>query len=301
MSKRGAVITRFEIFIENFAQIQSNAEVDCFSINSVLFNQQFTNKCKANPLLGKYVQDVMLKCKFRSEFSIDISLILSSEIDLLRIQDIKLFYQLISNVLNDLELSFEFTSFSINNQPFFLINGFANNMNERINLNKCSFNSNFQLNNPSCVSKASPQSESCGVAPIQPFDIPIRIVGGIEAKPNSWPWQVFLFTQESSCGGSLINNEWVLTAAHCVESNASNFKVRVLLGGHNLSVREIGSIVLDVSRIIIHEFYDTNELFNDIALLKLSRPVQFSDKIRPICLATTSPKPFQHAIATGWV
>jgi secreted trypsin-like serine protease len=43
-----------------------------------------------------------------------------------------------------------------------------------------------------------------------------RIIGGVEATPNSWPWQVALaFTNYYFCSGSLINNQWVLTAGHC--------------------------------------------------------------------------------------
>ena len=47
-----------------------------------------------------------------------------------------------------------------------------------------------------------------------------RIVGGEEASPNSWPWQVSIQAKTAVershiCGGTLINKEWVLSAAHC--------------------------------------------------------------------------------------
>lgn len=43
-----------------------------------------------------------------------------------------------------------------------------------------------------------------------------RIIGGQDAQLGDWPWQVYFTVDDSSCGGSLISNEWVLTAAHCV-------------------------------------------------------------------------------------
>ncbi|KAK0138433.1 Serine protease 27 [Merluccius polli] len=50
----------------------------------------------------------------------------------------------------------------------------------------------------------------CGTAPLNN-----KIVGGDDAPPGTWPWQVSLGGPRHFCGGSLINNEWVMTAAHC--------------------------------------------------------------------------------------
>ncbi|KAF5903773.1 mast cell tryptase-like, partial [Clarias magur] len=53
----------------------------------------------------------------------------------------------------------------------------------------------------------------CGQAPLN-----TKIVGGKDATPGSWPWQVSFQTQGSHfCGGSLINQDWILSAAHCFE------------------------------------------------------------------------------------
>jgi hypothetical protein len=55
----------------------------------------------------------------------------------------------------------------------------------------------------------------CGVPSISP-NVMSRIVGGVEAAPHSWPWMVSLQSdQDHFCGGTLINNQWVVSAAHC--------------------------------------------------------------------------------------
>ena len=57
--------------------------------------------------------------------------------------------------------------------------------------------------------------DTCGVPAIAP-SVNVRVVGGVEAVPHSWPWQVSLqYNGRHNCGGSLINNQWVVTAAHC--------------------------------------------------------------------------------------
>jgi len=67
-------------------------------------------------------------------------------------------------------------------------------------------------------------SGSCGVPAIEP-SVNVRVVGGVEARPHSWPWMVSLQVSSSEwnghfCGGSLINDQWVLSAAHCMIGSA---------------------------------------------------------------------------------
>lgn len=111
-----------------------------------------------------------------------------------------------------------------------------------------------------------------------------RIVGGSEALANSWPWQVSL--QQSSkfhfCGGSLISSQWVVTASHCIEGQKT--VARVVLGEHDRN-KEEGLETVRSATVFQHPGYRKGAPYpNDVALLKLSEPVEFSTEIFPACL-----------------
>uniref|UniRef100_A0A3Q4HDT6 Zgc:154142 n=1 Tax=Neolamprologus brichardi TaxID=32507 RepID=A0A3Q4HDT6_NEOBR len=139
--------------------------------------------------------------------------------------------------------------------------------------------------------------ENCGNPEVKPSTATVRVVNGVEAIPHSWPWQASPFSPipyMHGCGGSLIHEEWILTAAHCfIPLNVPSFW-RMCLGKHHMnSSMDIPSAeeCYKVDTIIRHKGFvyeqDPNDITNDIALVHLAKPVNMIREISPICL----PKP----------
>ncbi|XP_036944128.1 prostasin-like [Acanthopagrus latus] len=149
------------------------------------------------------------------------------------------------------------------------------------------------------VTGSNAQLDVCGQAPLNTNP---RIVGGHAAVEGAWPWQVSLqVSDQHLCGGSLINDQWVLTAAQCLVGRATS-RYKVILGRNALNSTSPNELIRTVSRLIRHPAYNINTLDNDIGLVKLSSPVTFTDYIRPVCLAAYG-SVFEHdsfCWATGW-
>ncbi|XP_004690242.1 PREDICTED: chymotrypsinogen B-like [Condylura cristata] len=121
----------------------------------------------------------------------------------------------------------------------------------------------------------------CGVSSVRPEGVGIsRIINGKDALPGAWPWQVSL--QDPAgwhlCGGSLISENWVLTAAHCQISPTS----LVVAGITDLSSDKKNAQVLKVAQ-VFRKPADHSK-FNDIALVKLATPANFTGMVSPVCL-----------------
>jgi len=145
----------------------------------------------------------------------------------------------------------------------------------------------------------------CGSPAIKP-DTSTNIVGGKDAIPYSWPWQVGIFRSNGplfNCGGTLIANQWIMTAAHCVINNIPKL-YKVKLGVfNNTRDDEPGETVSNVAEIYAHRGYDFEKLINDIAVVKLSSPVEYTDHISPICLPNIDeelPAADTNVFTTGW-
>lgn len=132
------------------------------------------------------------------------------------------------------------------------------------------------------VTEGAPTSKQvCG----QPR-ISSRIVGGQDAPDGEWPWHVSILVDFSPvCGGSLIDEQWVLTAASCVDASDSIQQYTVLLGAHQLLNLSRNVEFYPLQKILIHSnFLGKVGSPADIALLKLASPVPFTSRILPVCL-----------------
>ena len=133
----------------------------------------------------------------------------------------------------------------------------------------------------------------CGLADVELSRA--RIVGGQEAKAYSWSMMVSLRFNNSashSCGGSILNDYFVLTAAHCVDTQSfdSPVGVSIAAGFHDRS--DTRQTIRQVDRIIIHPGWQKNakDHRHDIAILHLSKPLDLPNNsyIYPTCVPRVS-------------
>ncbi|XP_012868304.1 PREDICTED: chymotrypsinogen B-like isoform X2 [Dipodomys ordii] len=139
----------------------------------------------------------------------------------------------------------------------------------------------------------------CGI-PANPPEVSglSRVVNGEDAVPGSWPWQVSLqYEGFHFCGGALISEEWVVTAAHCGVTTDD----KVVAGAFNLDPDEEGVQVLDIAEVFPNENYFISGTY-DIALLKLATPARFTDTVSAVCLACNEADfpPGTPCVITGW-
>uniref|UniRef100_A0A8C6ERK6 trypsin n=1 Tax=Marmota marmota marmota TaxID=9994 RepID=A0A8C6ERK6_MARMA len=100
-----------------------------------------------------------------------------------------------------------------------------------------------------------------------------KIVGGYTCAKNSLPYQVSLNVGYHLCGGSLISDQWVLTAAHCYN------RLQVRLGEHDIEVLEGDEQFIQAAKIIRHPNFNKDTLNNDIMLIKLASPATIRNRM----------------------
>merc|ERR1719397_1911421 len=109
-----------------------------------------------------------------------------------------------------------------------------------------------------------------------------KIVGGTEAYPGEFPHQIALLRGgvggSLMCGGSLVKENMVVTAGHCCDGqSASRLGVRV--GNHHLYEDDPDKKDIAVSRVVLHESYDSWTVENDICMLELEESADFSSSV----------------------
>ena len=140
-----------------------------------------------------------------------------------------------------------------------------------------------------------------------------EIVGGQEANPGEWPWQVALVRKGDPaydgqfCGGSIIHRNWILTAAHCVDTSVPN-DLDIIVGIHDLGNPEPNNVRMAISQIVVHPGWNDSTKDNDIALLKLTGSIPAragSGGTLPIAFANLAPSSIGNltgtmSTVTGW-
>ncbi|XP_067158784.1 chymotrypsinogen 2-like [Apteryx mantelli] len=141
----------------------------------------------------------------------------------------------------------------------------------------------------------------CGVPAIAPIIHGYtRIVNGEPAVPGSWPWQVSLQRNNGFhfCGGSLISENWVVTAAHCGVRTTDT----VVLGEYNQASPSEDVQVMAIEKVFKNPKFNMLTIRNDITLLKLATPARLTTRVAPVCLpeaADDFPGGLM-CVTTGW-
>jgi hypothetical protein len=117
-----------------------------------------------------------------------------------------------------------------------------------------------------------------------------KITGGTTALISDFPWQVYYISGNYRCGGSIISNRWVVTAAHCTKTDFGiaipTDSMFVQVGANNPVYNKLDGKKYSVSQAIVNENYDNQTLLNDIALLKLKDTINYVNAT-PIKLVTS--------------
>ncbi|XP_037679781.1 transmembrane protease serine 9 isoform X2 [Choloepus didactylus] len=173
----------------------------------------------------------------------------------------------------------------------------------------------FSCRNGQCVAKVNPECDDsvdcsdgsdeaqcdCGLQPA--WRAAGRIVGGVEASPGEFPWQVSLReNNEHFCGASVLSARWLVSAAHCFNEFQDPREWVAYAGTTRLSGLEASTVRARVARIMKHPLYNPDTADFDVAVLQLGSPLPFGRHVQPVCLpaATHVFPPRRKCLISGW-
>uniref|UniRef100_G1PQI0 Transmembrane serine protease 9 n=1 Tax=Myotis lucifugus TaxID=59463 RepID=G1PQI0_MYOLU len=173
----------------------------------------------------------------------------------------------------------------------------------------------FSCGNSQCVTKVNPECDDsadcsdgsdeahcdCGLQP--GWRTAGRIVGGVEASPGEFPWQVSLREHnEHFCGAAVIGARWLVSAAHCFNEFQDPTEWVAYAGTTQLSGSEASTVRARVAQIITHPSYNPDTADFDVAVLRLGSPLPFGRHVQPVCLPAASHvfPPRRKCLISGW-
>jgi len=135
-----------------------------------------------------------------------------------------------------------------------------------------------------------------------------RIVGGQEAQPHAYPWQISLQYRDfiiipyyHTCGATIIDELHIACAAHCIDGRKESH-FQVVAGAHNIDLPEANKQKVGVAAMWMHEGYNSQLITNDVSILRLDAPLQFNEFVQPLPLAESGNDPVDGTICinSGW-
>lgn len=125
-----------------------------------------------------------------------------------------------------------------------------------------------------------------------------RVVGGTDAELNEFPYQISIqYKGRHHCGGSILNECYILTAAHCARAVSDTI---IIAGAHNLRQFSGHEQIRHIEEFINHENSTSDVGPYDIALIKLTDPLILNEFVQPISLPRANQYPEGNAVISGW-